>query len=43
MSLFTPDTPPGFRYRDDFISAVEEAELAAHIAGVEFSNSEMRA
>jgi len=42
MSLFAPDTPDGFRYREDFISAVEETELAAHIGGVEFSNFEMR-
>jgi hypothetical protein len=42
MSLFTPDTPPGFQYRDDFISAAEETALAAHIAGVEFSNFAMR-
>ena len=42
MSLFAPDTPDGFRYREDFISAVEETELAADIAGVEFSNFEMR-
>jgi len=42
VSLFAPDTPDGFRYREDFISAVEETELAAHIAGVEFSNFEMR-
>jgi alkylated DNA repair dioxygenase AlkB len=42
MSLFRPDTPPGFEYRDDFISAAEEAALIADIARVEFSNFEMR-
>ena len=42
MSLFSPDTPPGFMYRDDFISPAEEAELIADIARVEFSNFEMR-
>jgi alkylated DNA repair dioxygenase AlkB len=42
MSLFAPDTPDGFRYREEFISAAEEAELAAHIAGVQFANFEMR-
>lgn len=42
MSLFAPDIPNGFCYREDFISAAEETELAAHIAGVEFSNFEMR-
>jgi alkylated DNA repair dioxygenase AlkB len=42
MSLFSPDTPPGFEYREDFISAAEEASLVAHIAAVEFSNFEMR-
>jgi len=42
MSLFAPDTPDGFRYREDFIGTAEEAELAAHIAGVQFANFEMR-
>jgi alkylated DNA repair dioxygenase AlkB len=42
MSLFAPDTPDGFCYREDFITAAEEAELAGHIASVEFSNFEMR-
>ena len=42
MSLFAPDIPNGFCYREDFISAAEETELAAHIAGVEFSSFEMR-
>src|SRR6185503_10579987 len=42
MSLFTPDTPPGFQYRDDFISAAEEAALLEDITRIEFSNYEMR-
>jgi alkylated DNA repair dioxygenase AlkB len=42
MSLFTPDTPPGFQYRDDFISAGEEAALLEDITRTEFSNFEMR-
>ena len=42
MSLFSPDTPEGFRYRDDFISAAEEAALVDDIGRVEFSNFEMR-
>ena len=42
MSLFAPDTPDGFCYREDFISTAEEGELAGHIAGVQFSNFEMR-
>ena len=42
VALFELDVPDGFRYRDDFISAAEEASLAQAIAGVEFSNFEMR-
>ena len=42
MSLFSPDTPPGFQYRDDFISAAEEAALLEDITRIEFSNFEMR-
>lgn len=42
MSLFAPDTPDGFRHRDDFISTTEQTELVAHISGVEFSNFELR-
>jgi alkylated DNA repair dioxygenase AlkB len=42
MPLFTPDTPPGLEYRDDFISAAEEAALLENITRVEFSNFEMR-
>lgn len=36
------DVPDGFRYRNGFISAEEEAFLADEIARVEFSTFEMR-
>jgi alkylated DNA repair dioxygenase AlkB len=42
MSLFAPDTPDGFDYREDFISAAEEAALLDAITRVEFSDFEMR-
>lgn len=42
MPLFTPDTPPGFEYRDDFISREEEASLVEDVARVEFASFEMR-
>jgi alkylated DNA repair dioxygenase AlkB len=42
MSLFTPDAPPGLQYRDDFVSAAEEAALLEDITRIEFSNFEMR-
>jgi hypothetical protein len=39
----SPRTPRTVsRYREDFISAAEETELAPIFAGVEFSNFEMR-
>ena len=41
-SLFDLDVPDGFRYRGDFITAEEEAALAADIARLEFSTFEMR-
>jgi alkylated DNA repair dioxygenase AlkB len=41
-SLFDLDVPEGFLYRGDFISAEEEAALAAEIARLEFSTFEMR-
>jgi alkylated DNA repair dioxygenase AlkB len=41
-SLFEPDVPDGFQYRDAFISAADEAALADAIARLEFSNFEMR-
>ena len=40
--LFAPDTPQGFRYRDDFISVAEEAALLEDIGRIEFANFEMR-
>jgi alkylated DNA repair dioxygenase AlkB len=40
--LFGADTPPGFQYRDDFISVAEAADLANHINKIEFANFEMR-
>jgi alkylated DNA repair dioxygenase AlkB len=42
LLLFTPDTPPGFQYRDEFITAAEETALVEDIARVEFSHFEMR-
>jgi hypothetical protein len=42
VSLFTPDTPPGFQYRDDFVSVAEEAALLDDISRIEFANFEMR-
>jgi hypothetical protein len=41
-SLFEADVPDGFHYRDDFITRDEEARLAEEVAGLEFSNFEMR-
>jgi alkylated DNA repair dioxygenase AlkB len=40
--LFEPKLPPGFRYRDDFISVAEELALVRSIAATEFSEFEMR-
>ena len=34
--LFGVDAPPGFRYRDDFITPAEESALADHISPVAF-------
>src|SRR5262245_15292563 len=42
MSLFTPDAPQGFQYRDDFISVAEEATLLEDIRRIEFADFEMR-
>jgi alkylated DNA repair dioxygenase AlkB len=41
-ALFGPDLPDGFRYEPGFLSVEEERRLAASIAGVEFSEFEMR-
>jgi alkylated DNA repair dioxygenase AlkB len=40
--LFDVDAPPGFQYRDDFITIGEEAALAAEIGDIEFATFEMR-
>ena len=42
MTLFDADVPPGFQYRDDFLTNDEEAALAEEIARLEFSTFEMR-
>jgi alkylated DNA repair dioxygenase AlkB len=41
-SLFEPDLPDGLRYRPDFITRDDEAELLEQIARVEFATFEMR-
>jgi len=41
-TLFGTDLPPGFHYRDGFISADEEAQLVGEISRVEFAAFEMR-
>jgi alkylated DNA repair dioxygenase AlkB len=41
-SLFESDLPPGFVYRDDFITRAEESTLVTEISALEFSNFEMR-
>jgi len=40
--LFGEDVPPGFQYREDFISLADEQSLLEAIAHVEFSEFEMR-
>jgi alkylated DNA repair dioxygenase AlkB len=40
--LFEDPLPTGFQYRDDFVTAEEEASLARAIATIEFSTFEMR-
>jgi alkylated DNA repair dioxygenase AlkB len=40
--LFDANLPPGFDYRDNFITSAEETSLAAEIARVDFSTFEMR-
>lgn len=42
MTLFEPALPPGFLYRDEFISVDEERRLAAEISAIEFATFEMR-
>lgn len=41
-SLFEPDLPSGFHYREDFITADEERELVDHIGRIDFATFEMR-
>jgi alkylated DNA repair dioxygenase AlkB len=41
-SLFEPDLPSGFHYRDAFISADEERSLVDHIQCIAFDTFEMR-
>jgi alkylated DNA repair dioxygenase AlkB len=41
-SLFEPDWPPGFDYREDFITDADERVLLEAIAKVEFADFEMR-
>jgi alkylated DNA repair dioxygenase AlkB len=40
--LFGPDAPPGFSYREDFVSEAEETSLLEEISRVAFSAFEMR-
>jgi alkylated DNA repair dioxygenase AlkB len=40
--LFASNVPDGFLYRDDFLTADEEATLIGDVGGVEFSTFEMR-
>jgi alkylated DNA repair dioxygenase AlkB len=42
MSLFGADTPSGFHYRGDFVSAEDEASLIEDITHIEFADFEMR-
>ena len=42
MSLFGADVPPGFQYRDGFLTESEEAELVAHVDRIAFAAFEMR-
>ena len=42
QSLFDPDLPSGFYYRDEFITPLEERELADHIGQIAFATFEMR-
>jgi alkylated DNA repair dioxygenase AlkB len=41
-NLFELDLPPGFHYREDFVTDGEERSLVEAIAGVAFSDFEMR-
>ncbi len=41
-ALFEQEIPPGFHYRDDFITSAEELALLDGMAGIAFSEFEMR-
>ena len=41
-SLFALDLPPGFGYREDFITAADEDALVEAIARIQFADFEMR-
>src|SRR5688572_1117213 len=41
-TLFEPDLPPGFNYRERFITDADERILLEAIADVEFADFEMR-
>jgi alkylated DNA repair dioxygenase AlkB len=41
-SLFAPDLPSGFHYRDDFITADEARDLVDHIGQIAFDTFELR-
>jgi alkylated DNA repair dioxygenase AlkB len=41
-TLFESEWPPGFRYREDFVTEAEERVLLEAIADVEFADFEMR-
>jgi alkylated DNA repair dioxygenase AlkB len=40
--LYAPGLPPGFHYRDDFVSSVQEQQLIDAIGQVTFAEFEMR-
>src|SRR5262245_52556125 len=40
--LFGADVPPGFHYREDFLDQDEERTLLEALAGIAFSDFEMR-
>ena len=42
LGLFAPDTPPGFHYRENFISLSDELGLVKEIGNVAFSDFALR-
>jgi DNA oxidative demethylase len=42
VSLLFDNLPPGFRYRQDFVTGDEEMALVRHIQGMEFADVRMR-